>query len=78
MMTGQNLREQKGLQIANAESQVTFVEENFYTVLSQSGNGEYAVSMVDNEALLLNLLSMSSLMLSKHVFKVLQKRFEKN
>ena len=44
-----NLREQKGLQIANAESQVTRIEESFYTVLSQSGNGQYAVSMVDHE-----------------------------
>lgn len=45
----QNLREQKSLQIANAKSQVKRVEENFYTVLSQSGNGEYAVSVIDNE-----------------------------
>jgi putative transposase len=47
--TTQNLREQKGLQIANAERQIQRVEENFYTVQSQSGNGEYAVSVVDNE-----------------------------
>ena len=45
----ENLREQRGLQIANAKSQVKRVEENFYTVKSQSGNGEYAVSMVDRE-----------------------------
>jgi transposase-like protein len=45
----ENLREQKGLQIANTESQVTRIEETFYTVHSQSGNGEYAVSMVDRE-----------------------------
>jgi len=44
-----NLREEKGLQIANAKSQVKRIEENFYAVQSQSGNGEYAVSMVDNE-----------------------------
>jgi len=43
-------RETRGLQIAEAkENQVTCVEENFYTVRSQSGNGEYAVSMVDHE-----------------------------
>jgi len=45
----QNLREEKGLQIANAKSQIKCIEENFYAVQSQSGNGEYAVSMVDNE-----------------------------
>jgi transposase-like protein len=42
-------RMERGLQIANTESKVTRIEENFYTVLSQSGNGEYAVSMVDRE-----------------------------
>jgi putative transposase len=45
----ENLREERGLKIANKESQITRIEENFYTVLSQSGNGEYAVSMVDRE-----------------------------
>ena len=46
----QNLREQRGSEIAHKkESQVNRIEGNFYTVLSQSGNGEYAVSMVDNE-----------------------------
>ena len=46
----ENLREQRGSEIAHKrESQVNRIEENFYTVLSQSGNGEYAVSMVDNE-----------------------------
>jgi putative transposase len=46
----ENLRETRGLAIAEAkEKQITFVEENFYTVKSQSGNGEYAVSMVGHE-----------------------------
>ncbi|MCW4017377.1 MAG: IS6 family transposase [Candidatus Bathyarchaeota archaeon] len=43
-------RETRGLQIAEAkESQITCVEENFYTVKSQFGNGEYAVSKVNGE-----------------------------
>lgn len=43
-------RESRGLQIAQQkESQVNRVEENFYTVKSQSGNGEYAIFQVDGE-----------------------------
>jgi transposase-like protein len=42
-------REERGLEIAHKESQVTRVEETLYTVRSQSGNGEYAVSQVDHE-----------------------------
>jgi transposase-like protein len=45
----QNLREQRGLEIAHKERQVTRIEETLYTVQSQSGNGEYAVSQVDHE-----------------------------
>jgi transposase-like protein len=45
----ENLREERGLEIAHKKSQVKQVEENFYTVLSQSGNGEYAVFKVDKE-----------------------------
>jgi len=45
----QNLREQRGLEIAHKERQVTRVEETLYTVHSQSGDGEYAVSQVDHE-----------------------------
>lgn len=46
----ENLREERGLAIINSkENQVTQVEETFYTVLSQSGNGEYAISKVDSE-----------------------------
>lgn len=45
----ENLREQRGLEIAYKESQVTRIEETLYTVHSQSGNGEYAVSQVDHE-----------------------------
>jgi len=42
-------REERGFEIAHRESQVNRIEENFYTVRSQSGNGEYAVSHVDHE-----------------------------
>lgn len=50
MITTQETREERGLRIAESkEPQVQRVEENFYTVKSQSGNGEYAVSKVDNE-----------------------------
>ena len=42
-------REERGLEIAHKERQVTRVEETLYTVLSQSGNGEYAVCQVDHE-----------------------------
>jgi transposase-like protein len=54
MMTHQeleNLREQRGSEIAHKKgNQINRIEENFYTVLSQSTNGnEYAVSQVDHE-----------------------------
>jgi hypothetical protein len=45
----ENLREQRGLEIAHKERQVTRIEETLYTVQSQSENGEYAVSQVDKE-----------------------------
>jgi transposase-like protein/predicted SprT family Zn-dependent metalloprotease len=45
----ENLREQRGKEIAHKESQVTRIEETLYTVRSQTGNGEYAVSQVDHE-----------------------------
>jgi putative transposase len=48
MMT-ENLREQRGKTIAQNNGQVKRIDENFYTVLSQSGNGEYAVCQVDHE-----------------------------
>jgi len=44
-----NPRETRGLTIAQARNQVNCVEEDFYTVLSQSGNGEYAITKVDDE-----------------------------
>src|SRR3989304_1751024 len=49
MITTQETREMRGQAIAQLQNQVNRVEENFYTVLSQSGNGEYAASIVDNE-----------------------------
>ena len=46
----ENLREERGSEIAHKkESQVSRVEESFYTVKSQSGNGEYPVCQVDHE-----------------------------
>jgi transposase-like protein len=45
-----NQRESRGLEIAQVkEPQVNRVDENFYTVKSQSGNGSYALYMVDSE-----------------------------
>jgi len=43
MTTTQETREMRGQAIAQTENQVSRVEENFYTVQSQSGNGEYAL-----------------------------------
>jgi transposase-like protein len=46
----ENLREERGLEIVHKkENQVNRIEENFYTVQSQSGNGEYAIYQVDGE-----------------------------
>ena len=46
----ENLREQRGSEIIHKKgNQVNRIEDNFYTVLSQSGNGEYAVCQVDHE-----------------------------
>jgi putative transposase len=45
----ENRREQKGLEIANKENQVTRINETTYKVHSQSGNGEYAVCFVEDE-----------------------------
>src|SRR5271157_3370392 len=42
-------REERGQTIAQHTNSVHRVEGNFYTVQSQNGNGEYAVSMVDKE-----------------------------
>ncbi len=51
MTTNQiNSRETRGLAIAQSkEKQINFIDENFYVVKSQSGNGEYAVSKVCGE-----------------------------
>lgn len=42
-------REQRGEQIATQNGQINRVDEQFYTVKSQSGNGEYAVTKVNGE-----------------------------
>lgn len=42
-------REERGQQIAQHNGQVHRLDETFYTVQSQSGNGEYAVTKVDSE-----------------------------
>jgi transposase-like protein len=45
----ENLREQRGLEIAHKESQVARIDASTYSVLSQSGNGEYAVCLSEDE-----------------------------
>ena len=42
-------REERGQTIAQAQNQIHRIDEAFYTVHSQSKNGEYAVTMVDQE-----------------------------
>jgi putative transposase len=42
-------REERGQAIAQTQNQIQRIDETFYTVNSQSGNGEYAVTMVDRE-----------------------------
>lgn len=42
-------RQQRGRAIADSESQILHFEESFFTVKSQSGNGEYAVCKVNGE-----------------------------
>jgi len=48
-MQASNSREERGLQIAQTQSQIETIEENFFTVKSQSGKGEYTVFSVDGE-----------------------------
>ncbi len=42
-------REQRGQAIVELTGQIQRIDENFYTVKSQSGNGEYAVTKIDGE-----------------------------
>ncbi|MGA2309809.1 MAG: IS6 family transposase [Candidatus Bathyarchaeia archaeon] len=42
-------REERGETIAKLSNQIQRADENFYTVKSQSGNGKYAVTKVDDE-----------------------------
>jgi putative transposase len=42
-------REERGQQIAQHNGEIKRIEDGFYTVKSQSGNGEYAVTKVDHE-----------------------------
>jgi putative transposase len=63
-------REERGLQIANKQAQINCVEECFYTVKSQSGNGEYAVSMVDREWICKCPDNKFRHMKCKHIFAV--------
>jgi transposase-like protein len=42
-------REERGQRIAKLDGQITRIDEDFYLVKSQSGNGEYAVFKVDDE-----------------------------
>jgi transposase-like protein len=49
MATITTTREERGEAIANLSNQIQRVDENLYTVKSQSGNGEYCVTKVDDE-----------------------------
>ena len=50
MEIAENLRELRGLEIAKAkESQSTRFDASAYRVLSQSGNGQYAVCLSEDE-----------------------------
>jgi transposase-like protein len=42
-------RAERGQAIANLNGQINRIDENFYTVQSQSGNGQYAVTKIDGE-----------------------------
>jgi len=42
-------REERGQTIAQLNGQIQRIDESLYTVKSQSGNGEYAVTMVDHD-----------------------------
>jgi putative transposase len=42
-------REERGQTIAQHHDQIKRIEETFYTVKSQNGNGEYAVTRIDHE-----------------------------
>jgi len=44
-----NMRETRGLAIAQKQSQISRIDHATYTVLSQSGNGEYAVCLSEDE-----------------------------
>jgi putative transposase len=49
MTTQLTTREERGETIARHEGQIKRIDEDFYTVKSQSGNGEYAVTKIDKE-----------------------------
>jgi transposase-like protein len=42
-------RQERGQTIAQHNDQIKRIDDNFYTVQSQSGNGEYAITKVDHE-----------------------------
>ena len=48
-MAHQTTREERGHAIAQSANQIQRIDEILYTVSSQSGNGEYALFMVDGE-----------------------------
>jgi hypothetical protein len=49
MATQLTTREERGEAISKLSNQIQRVDGNFYTAMSQSGNGEYAVTMIDLE-----------------------------
>jgi putative transposase len=63
-------REERGQTIAQHNGQIKRVDENFYTVKSQSGNGEYAVTKVDKEWICQCLDNKYRYVKCKHIFAV--------
>ena len=48
----ENLREKRGLEIANRNSQIRIIDDSNYEVLSQSGNGIYLVSRTEESEII--------------------------
>ncbi|HSV48770.1 MAG TPA: SWIM zinc finger family protein, partial [Candidatus Acidoferrales bacterium] len=49
MLAHQQTREERGQTIASTNGQINRIDEIFYIVKSQSGNGEYTVNKINNE-----------------------------
>jgi transposase-like protein/DNA-directed RNA polymerase subunit RPC12/RpoP len=64
-------RQERGQQIAKLTGQIQRIDENFYTVKSQNGNGEYAVTKVCGEWLCECLDNKHRKVTCKHIHAVL-------